>query len=172
MSSSKVHSFQESLKKGQDAEALWMELMTQKYPMYQIERLDGRRHDFVMHSPLGSFTIELKSDSYDMAKTPNLFMERWSVWETKKPGGIWQAQSKDIDLYCYWYPKNKIMLTGDVNRLILNVEAMKIPDKKLIPIFNRGFITKGYKLERKSFYEVEGLVTHCNLGESDNDGLR
>ena len=172
MSSSKVHSFQESLKKGQDAEALWMELMKQKYPMYQIERLDGRRHDFVMHSPLGSFTIELKSDSYDMAKTPNLFMERWSVWETKKPGGVWQAQTKDIDLYCYWYPKNKIMLTGDVNRLILNIEEMKLPAKCLIPIFNRGFTTKGYKLEREKLYGIEGLVTHCNLGEPGNNSLR
>src|SRR5574343_90895 len=172
MSVSKVHSFQKSLKRWQYAEALWVELMTQKYPMYQIERLDRRMHDFVMHSPLGSFTIELKSDSYDMEKTPNLFMERWSVWETKKPGGVWQAQTKDIDLYCYWYPKNKIMLTGDVNRLILNIEAMKIPDKKLIPIFNRGFTTKGYKLERKSLYEVEGLDTYCNLGDVANSGLR
>ena len=170
--SNKIHSFKESLKKGQDAETLWLELMTEKYPMYQIERMDGRRHDFVMHSPLGSFTVELKSDSYDMQKTPNIFMERWSVWETKKPGGIWQAQSKDIDLYCYWYPTNKMMLTGAVNKLILNIEAMAIPDKKLIPVFNRGFTTKGYKIERKRLYEIENLVTYTNLGDSVNDGLR
>lgn len=168
----KVHSFHESLKKGQAAEKAWLELMTEKYPMYTIEQADGRKHDFIMHSPLGSFTVELKTDSYDMKKTPNLFMERWSVYETKKPGGIWQAQEKDIDLYCYWYPKNKIMLTGAVDKLILAIEDMKIPDKKLIPIFNRGFTTKGLKIERRALYEIDGLITYCNLGDPANDGLR
>lgn len=169
---SKVHSFHESLKKGQEAERVWLELMTEKYPMYKIERADGRRHDFIFHSPLGSFTIELKTDSYDMTLTPNLFMERWSVFETLKPGGIWQAKEKNIDLYCYWYPKNKIMLTGGVDKLILAIEDMKIPDKKLIPIFNRGFTTKGLKIERRVLNEIEGLITYCNLGDPDNDSLR
>lgn len=168
----KVHKFHDSLKIGQAAEKEWLDLMEKNHPMYKIIRADGRKHDFTMHSPLGSFTIELKTDSYDMLATPNLFMERWSVFETLKPGGVWQAKEKNIDLYCYWYPKNKIMLTGSVNKLIIAIEGMKIPDKKLIPIFNRGFTTKGLKIERRALNEIEGLVTYCNLGDPTNDGLR
>lgn len=155
-----AHQFHKSLKIGKDAETLWLNLMTTKHPEYKIKQTDGRNHDFIIESPFGSFTVELKSDSYDMEKTANVFMERYSNWDKRSPGGPWQAASKGIDLYTYWFVQNKIMLTFPVNKLILALEAMQLDERKLIPIVNRGFITKGYKIERVQLIDI---MTICDL---------
>lgn len=158
-----AHQFHKSLKIGKDAETLWLSLMAEKHPEYRIVQTDGRNHDFTIESPFGPFTVELKSDSYDMEKTANVFMERYSNWDKRSPGGPWQAAAKGIDLYTYWFVKNKIMLTFSVNKLILALEAMQLDERKLIPIVNRGFITKGYKIERA---QLADIMTICDLNKT------
>ncbi len=166
----KIHSFKESLEKAQVAEGDWQELFMSKHPEYTIIRADGRSHDFVVMSPLGAFTIELKVDSFDMTKTPNIFVERWSSYEGKKIGGPYQAQAKGVDLYCYYFSKQKVMLTMPVNKLVLALDDMGLKDSQLIPVFNKGYTTKGYKISREALDE-KGIVTYCWL-DSAFDGLR
>jgi len=158
----KVHNFQESLAKGQKAEAEWIRLFNETHPGYTISRADGRGHDFVVHSPLGEFTLELKVDSYSMLKTENLFMERYSVFEKLSLGGPWQAQSKSVDLFCYYFSTEQVMLTFNTNKLVTALDSMQLNEKKLVPIFNRGYTTKGWKVPRKDLYE-KGIITYCHL---------
>ena len=165
----KMHTFHTSLKTGQAGELLWSSLIKEFYPEYKLDHNDGRKHDFTLRSPFGPFTLELKTDSYDMTKTQNVFMEKYSNWDKKSPGGPWQSQSKNIDLYCYWHPTNRIMLTYNVNLLVSRLEELNIKDSKLIPIMNRGFITKGAKVPREALHDI---CTRIYLGpESDDSGL-
>jgi len=165
----KVHDFQESLKIGQKIEAEWLELMGQKFPEYDISKADGRSHDFVVTSPFGPFKLELKADSYSMYKTENVFIERWSVFEKEKPGGPYQSQINGVDLYCYYFSQQKIMLTSNVNKLIVTLDELELKDKDLIPIFNKGYTTKGWKVPRKALND-KNIITYCYLDDS-HDGL-
>lgn len=160
-----IHTFKESLQKGQEAERIWLAMLTKHCPEYVVEHSCGRKHDFILYSPFGSFTVELKSDSHDMAKTKNIFIERWSDYDKKKPGGPYQSTKNNVDIYAYWHPKNKIMLTFSLSALIIKLGELKLKDKDLIPIFNRGFITKGWKVPRKDLEDV------CTTTIFSNDSI-
>ena len=166
----KIHNFKDSLKLGNKAEQDWMDLFLQKHPQYELFKTDGRSHDFIIMSAFGPFTLELKCDSYDMTKTENVFMERYSSYEKKTVGGPWQAQSKGVDLYCYYFAKQQVMLTANVNKLIIALEELKLNEKDLIPIFNQGYVTKGWKVKRSDLYE-KGIITYCYLNDA-HTGLR
>lgn len=144
------HNFQASLAKGKAGEALLRELWPELVP---IE--GGRRGDFM----LNGHKVELKSDQYDMEKTENFFIERWSSVHDKKPGSLWQALEHECVTFIYWYPKNRtafIFSTLDVKNYMDHL----IPDLKLKPIeiYNVRWISVGYKVKRellKDFYEVK-----------------
>lgn len=167
MTGRKVHSFKESLIRGNNSEAVWMTTFLKKYPEYALLKTDGRSHDFVIVSPFGEFTLELKSDSFDMTKTENMFIERWSSVEGRKPGGPWQSQLKGVDLFCYYFTKQRIMLTANVNKLILALDELDLKEKDLIPILNKGYTTMGWKVPRKALNE-KGIITYCYLDTQFN----
>ena len=59
-------------------------------------------------------TVELKTDSYDMEKTPNFFMEQKTISEkSSNLGGPWRAKDHKIDYFVYYFLKNKVFFWYD-----------------------------------------------------------
>lgn len=132
--------FQAQLKVGKRGE----ELFLKRYP--DLTATDGRKGDFVGYSKR---IIELKTDSYDMAKTANFFMERWSNVESQKPGGPFQSQGHGAYYYCYLFEKSGTVYWFEVDKLVAHLEANESAYKKM-RIMNKGWITEGWLVPRAS----------------------
>jgi hypothetical protein len=91
----KIHEFKKSLAYGNRKE----HELCSMFP--ELEPMDGYIADMKIRS--NGKTIDLKSDRYDLNKTGNFFMERYSYAD--KNGGPWQAKDKDIDYYVYQFPR-------------------------------------------------------------------
>jgi len=64
------------------------------------------RMDFTLND---GKTVELKTDSYDMERTPNFFMEQLTVSDTgSNLGGPWRSKEHNIDFFVYYFVKNKV----------------------------------------------------------------
>ena len=153
------HSFSKSLEVGKAGELAFMEL----WP--GLERLDGRTHDFF--SPSSGKTIELKTDSYDMNKTANFFIELWSDLEQEKVGGPWQARKNATDLWIYYFRQNQTAFEFNV------AELAEWTDKnhaayKPVHIFNPSWVTAGIKVPREAlaFLYIELKSTASRVGET------
>lgn len=138
-----IHDFKESLKRGQDGETellkLWPELIA----------ADGRKHDFTL--PNGD-TVELKTDYYDADKTPNFFMERWSNWADKKPGGVWQSSAT---YFAYYFIKNGLLFVFKTNALREFMDGQKYGG---ISVRNKGWTTVGYRVPRAQVMHLTTAV--------------
>jgi hypothetical protein len=138
---SKTWSMQKQLKIGQAAE----KLMMTKYPV-TLSLVTGHRN-WDLESSCG-LRVELKTDSYPMAKTENFFMERWSVQEKDKPGGPWQAMEKGANTFLYYFSSDDTYFEcRDIPAL---VEALNGLTNKLKPVIvkNVAWTTVGYKVPR------------------------
>lgn len=142
---SKVFSFKDQLKIGNVHEQQFLKhyhspIVKHGEFAYDFRRIiDGKR-------------IELKSDTYDMNKTPNMFMEVWSDFEKKKPGGIWQSKEKKVDIFIYHFPKNFTYFEFNLKELIK--ELQKTADKYnerggFIYVRNNGWTTAGFTISRE-----------------------
>ena len=91
---------------------------------------------------------EIKTDTYNMDKTQNFFMERWSVLDKKKPGGPWQALHHGADIFIYYFPANRTYF--ECKQLKTLVKRLNSLTKKsgLVYIPNSGWTTAGYKVRR------------------------
>lgn len=137
---SKVHSFGASLLKGKQGEALFTELWHEP-----LERLDGRKHDFKL---IGTGeTLELKTDSYDVNKTPNFFLELYSDVAKNKPGGPWQARKNGTKYWVYFFSTNLIAYQFKTEELAEWLD-LHWKDYDPISIYNRVWITSGIKVPR------------------------
>lgn len=146
--------FDESLKFGKAGEDLFISLNQGK-----LLRCDGRVHDFVISSgDLKNKTLELKTDYYDMMKTPNFFFERFSKIETQAPGGPWQAASNKTDLFVYFFPKNGQFFVFETAPLVQLLNSIT-PRLQLVHIPNITWTTGGYKVLRTA---VSALVIKQN----------
>jgi hypothetical protein len=98
--------------------------------------------------------IELKTDTYDMEKTPNFFIERWSDFQNKKPGGPWQASEKGVHIFVYLFIQNKTwFIFRDMPALLKRLE--ELTDKAYaINIPNRGWTTQGYRVKRADLQDL------------------
>lgn len=137
------HNFVRSLKKGLDAEAKLLEL----WP--ELVRLDGRKGDFTLEG----IKMEVKSDFYGLSRTKNLFIERWSNFDRKKPGSVWQALEHGCDLFFYWFPADQVGFLFSTRELLALVEAT---EHKYDPVFvqNKSWRTVGYKVPIKSLLSI------------------
>lgn len=137
------HNFASSLKKGKDAEAkllkLWPELV----------RLDGKKGDFT----LDGVKMEIKSDYYGLARTKNLFIERWSDFDRKKPGSVWQAVNHGCDLFFYWFPADQVGFLFNTAELLTHLEHT---EHQYNPVFvqNKSWRTVGYKVPIVSLLSI------------------
>lgn len=135
-----VFSFKDQLELGARGEA---EFLT-AHP--KLERLDGRNADFKL--PDGRL-LELKSDSYNPAATPNFFMERFSSFDQGTPGGPWQALSKNIDLFVYRFAMTGEEFWFETSKLVEHLERSKaLYRSAMIP--NKGWQAMGYLVPRAS----------------------
>ncbi len=132
------HSFAKSLAIGKAGEALLLELWPELVPT------DGRRGDFLL--PSGD-KMEVKSDNYDHTEFGNFFMERWSDFDRKKPGGPWQALEHGAPRFFYWFPKARIGYIFHTSELVELLEHLEHTfEPKLIQ--NTSWLTVGYKVPR------------------------
>jgi hypothetical protein len=97
--------------------------------------------------------IELKSDQYEMGKTPNFFLERYSDMLKLSPGGPWQAHAKGATVFVYLYSANRIWyICRDIPALLAKLDVLLVKDKG-IQIPNRGYTTLGHKVPRAALAE-------------------
>ena len=147
---SKTWNFKVQLELGDRGEQLFLE----RYPR-KIEIHPGREWDFTVKSSREK--IELKTDSYNIDKSKNFFLERYSDINRKTPGGPWRAHKDKIDIFCYYFVRHNIWF--EFRELPALIERLDDLTKKkgLVYIKNRGWTTGGYKVKRsdlEEFYTV------------------
>ena len=118
-------------------------------------KLPERRFDLV-YPP---HTIEIKTDFYDMEKTPNFFMEKVSDEDFGSLGGPWRAADDNVDWFVYFFIKNARVfcwktanLVSCLNAVTKNMEPSKVE--------NKNYTTKGFKVKRST------LTKHCLFEKS------
>ena len=118
-------------------------LFLQYYPNYK--KGDGFIADFL----LGEQKIELKTDTWSMEDTENFFMEYISDIKRGNPGGPFRAREEGVDVYVYFYIKNKTFYWFDVVSLT-DFLYEYIKDKKYKTVKNKAWITSGYTVPRST----------------------
>lgn len=109
---------------------------------------EDRRIDFFLSD---GKTVELKTDSYDMEKTPNFFMEQLTVTgNTSNLGGPWRAKEHNIDYFVYYFLKNGVFFWFTPVTLCEFLDKY-IEEHKLRPI------TIPNKDRRGGYYEALGF---------------
>jgi hypothetical protein len=140
----KEKDFNKDLKRGHEGEhSFFMRFQS------CLTHLDGRNADFEINKT--AETIELKTDYYDHDQTPNFFMEKYSYLDT--PGGPWQALSKKIDYFIYFYPSNGALYIFNTAQLIKKLKKLE-PILKLVTVKNKGYSTRGYKVSRQLLEDI------------------
>lgn len=136
----KVYSWKEQLEKGMKAEQLFLDICH-----LHLTKSDTRDYDFITRD---GRRVELKTDFYGEMKTPNFFIERWSVMEDKKPGGPWQSKAKKVDLFIYLYADTGVYYVFyDLAAMCAAVDKLNLP---VIPVKNKGYCGGGYKVPRQA----------------------
>jgi hypothetical protein len=139
-------SFQEQLEVGSRGE----ELFAENYPR-KLDIWPGRDGDFVVRST--GQKLELKSDTYNIEKTPYFFIERYSDFHKKSPGSIWQAQEHGCEIFCYYFVRHDTWFEfRDIPALIARVES--IAPKGFVLIKNKAWITAGWKILRTDLEDL------------------
>lgn len=96
--------------------------------------------------------IELKTDTYSMAQTPNLFVERFSNRETETPGGPWQALGKGCTDFVYLFVNDRTWFhCSNLPALVRRLDALILGGHvgRPVGVVNRGWVTSGYRVPRK-----------------------
>jgi hypothetical protein len=127
--------------------------------MPHLTRLDGRKHDLIDEAT--GETYELKTDSYDMSKTPNFFIEYYSDLERAKRGGPWQALANNTKYFVYMYPTNNTFFIFETEKLVAMLEHI-VQDMMMIRIPNRTWTTCGFKVPRECLVEYAKIYTWEN----------
>jgi hypothetical protein len=107
---------------------------------------------------------EVKTDTYSINKTPNFFIERYSKYYDRSPGGPWQAWEKGSRIFIYFFINDrKLFVFKNLQALIVLVEDYTAErETPLIEVPNDGYITLGYKIPRKI---LSNLYEEVTLGE-------
>lgn len=149
-----VHDFQASLKKGKASE-----LRFSKAHIGLLVPAVGYKFDFV--TTFDNSPVELKSDSYDLKKSPNFFFERWSCIDKKKPGGPWQSLANGVKWFVYYYPSHDKFFVFELRLLVAALNVIEKYSKK-ITVFNRGWSSQGFLVLRN---DLAPLMTEHTLKE-------
>lgn len=129
--------FKESLAIGKQGEALLNKYWTELVPT------DGRTGDFM----LGASKVEVKSDSYRLEDTPNMFLEKYSDIDRQTPGSIWQAREHGCSVFVYFYPADLTAYVFNIPALIAFVEGIEA-SLQVRRVKNSTWTTLGYLLPR------------------------
>lgn len=151
-----MHDFQTENRKGKKGEIR----LLKKYPFLLFKPCIG--WDVIDTRVIK--TVEIKTDFFDMYKTPNFFMERFSNDITNKPGGPWRSMvyGADVFLYQFW-DSESIFLFHDVIELVRILDTYIAQNNLEISIVpNPTYNTKGFKIPRKV---LAPLYKEIKLGE-------
>lgn len=93
---SKIFSFNKEFSKGLKGEDIFIQCYKDK----NARKSDTRDYDLLIKKDT---KIELKTDYRSMESTPNIFIERWSDMDAKKPGGPYQSYEKGVFIFIYFF---------------------------------------------------------------------
>jgi len=141
--------FKKDLLTGQAGElaikALWPEL----------ELLHGKGADARL--PNGEL-VELKTDTYDHAKTDNFFIEYMGNVDTGKFGGPWKAQKDGCQWFVYYFSNPGIAYVFSTEEMLAEMNAYLLKhNPKPIEIRNSRWTTLGWKVPRSLLSPVRVL---------------
>jgi hypothetical protein len=142
--------FRSQLGVGQMGEAMFFEAHAGRFV-----RTDGRKGDFVCS--LSGDTYELKTDTWDMNKTPNMFIEHLSDEAKGTPGGPWRALQDGSKFFVYMFAPNLTYFTFETAALVARMETL-LPSLKPFPVQNKGYVTVGYRVPRASLADIYSEV--------------
>lgn len=154
----KVYGWKQQLKIGEEGELLFRDLWYSNF-QNQLIKSTVRDYDFLTQDGL---KVELKSDNYDPAKTPNFFFERFSVLSQQKPGGPWQSYEKGADLFIYQFVlTSEAYIFRNIPELIETIDYL-VHEHALKPrkVANKAYFASGYAVERTLF---KHLYEHIKL---------
>ena len=116
---------------------------------YLCKKSKDLRYDLI--SAKGK-TWEVKTDYYDMKKTPNFFIEKISNEEKNTLGGPWRAHKDGVEIFSYLYFKNRKHYIWEVDTLVEQLEKL-VEGKEMTSVKNEYngqlYYTLGYKIPRK-----------------------
>lgn len=143
--------FKTQLRGGELGEIIFLEARQ------DLVKLENFKSDFRCKETGAQY--ELKTDYYDMTKTPNLFIERWSDRDRQAPGGPYQAQAHGSEYFVYFFIKNLTYYTFKTAALIERLDKL-IPELSPREIRNNSWTTVGYLVPRS---ELSDLYTETTL---------
>ena len=108
-----------------------------------MERADGIKYDFSYKGK----SVELKTDSYSMTKTPNFFVERYSDVERGTNGGPWRAAHDDVTYFVYMYSLQRKCFWFNPKELVKFLDVY-VKGKSMVSIPNKTWTTTGYLIPR------------------------
>lgn len=146
----KVFDFKEQLKIGDAGEQLLLE----HYKGPKLSLFPGREYDFDRADGL---RVELKSDSYKNSR--NFFFERYSDYEKKKPGSVWQSVGK-ADVFVYMFVNERVYYEFSDLPLLLSTLDDITRNMYAVLIRNKGWTASGYKVPRS---KLEHLYQEVRL---------
>ena len=143
----KTFDFKTQLECGERGEELFLEYYPKKLTIHP-----GRDGDFIEVN--SGKKIELKTDTYNINKTPNFFIERYSCIDKKSPGSVWQAAGHGCDIFCYMFVRHNIWFQfNNLPKLLERLNCLT-QGLGLVYIKNAGWITGGFKIERTSLSDL------------------
>lgn len=149
------HHFAESVKKGDLGEAWFLE----NYHIKGLTKLDTRSLVGDYRAPDGRI-IEVKTEFYDLARTPNFFFEHYSNLEKKTMGGPWRARDQGADILVHFFFHDKVYFEFE------NLPALlETIDLVLLTGTQHAKHADGSQVTRKAFKEHRVLnPSHVTTG--------
>jgi len=139
-----IESFDTSLARGQAGESLFHA----RFPT--LVKSPVRQQDFLTAS---GKTVEVKSDSYDPARTPFFFLETISVVENNRVGGPFQSLGNGVDYFCYQFVRSGDIFIFRTSELCCRILEL-LPKYSLTRVINNGYTTFGVRIERSKFNDL------------------
>lgn len=127
------------------------ELFLERYPTKLIVH---PHHAYDFDCERTGRKIELKTDTYNIHKTSNFFMERYSDVHKKSPGGVWQSIEKGVDTFCYYFVRHNVWFQFDDLPLLIDRLNDLTKKQGLVYIKNKGWVTAGYKIARDDLADL------------------
>lgn len=129
------------------------EVFLGRYASLGPVKSQDRSFDFLLND---SSKVELKTDTYEMDRTPNYFMEILSSIDEGKIGGPWRAMQDGADFFVYHYVNDKTFIWFRTvplcNHLDTLIAGGSLSQRE---IRNKGWVTRGYLVPRDLLLPVE-----------------
>ena len=143
-----VFDFDIQLKVGVKGEADFKRYYSSLVPTKSVDR----KQDFILAT---GQTVELKTDTYDMERTPNFFMELFGDMAKSKIGGPWRALQDGVEFFVYYFTKNRTFFWFRTTTLCARLDSI-VASNQLTPkeIRNKQWAGIGYVVPRDMLTDI------------------